>query len=134
MRCAKCHFSASPPLLAARVLHIRRLAQALPVLPSPTAGEPAAQGRQLLEAASRLLEENRGSLGVAQVAAAVSAAGLTAATPDRPADAPQTLGVASRSFELRPDEPPQQEASTPRLSQGAGPSTGGQPDVNTVQV
>jgi len=118
-------------------LHITCLAYALmlPVRPAPDPWRAAEQGRQLLEAASRLLEESRGSLGAVQVAAAVSAAGLTAAMPDQPADALPKLAVPSRSFELRPDEPLQQEASTPRFARGAELSAApGQPGDEPVQV
>ena len=94
----------------------------------------AAQGRQLLEAASRLLEESRGGLGAVQVAAMVSAAGLTAAMPDRTAGTFPKLEQASRSFELRPDETLQQEVSTPRFARGAESSAGGQPGDEPVQV
>ncbi len=118
-------------------LHFTRLAHALTLVYPLVVNRwgAAAQGRQLLEAASRLLEESRGSLGAVQVAAAVSAAGLTAAMPDRTAITLPKLEVAiSRSFELRPDETLQEEASTPRFARGAEPSEGGQPGVEPVQV
>ena len=70
------------------------------------------QGRRLLEEASKLLAENRGSLGPSDIAAEVSSAGLISS--------PSRSGVDG--FELRPIAGGlPMEASTPRFARAAAP-------------
>ena len=74
------------------------------------------QGRRLLEEASKLLAENRGSLGAADIAAEVSSAGLL------PSRSPTDM----EGFKLRPGNGLPREVSTPRFARAAAPPVRGE--------